>query len=124
VLRDITSQLVFSGIPDTEEALLDLPHVGPYVANATLCFGYDQRSPIVDANVARLYSRVFDLDARDDQLHEDDYLWDFAESLLPTESCRSYNLTLLDFGAEVCTAQSPDCESCPLNELCEYYGET
>lgn len=120
-LRDITSQLVFSGIPDTEDELLELPHVGPYVANATLCFGYGQRQPIVDANVARIYSRVFDIDVMEDQLHEDDYLWDFAESLLPEESYRDYNLALLDFGAEVCTSQSPECDTCPVNEMCKYY---
>lgn len=123
-LRDITSQLVFSGIPDTERELLALPHVGPYVANATLCFGYGKRRPIVDANVARIYSRAFDIDVMDEQLHEDDYLWDFAESLLPTENYRNYNIALLDFGAEVCTAQSPACESCPVNKLCEYYLES
>jgi A/G-specific adenine glycosylase len=120
-LRDTTSQLVFSGIPDTEEELLDLPHVGPYVANATLCFGYGQRRPIVDANVARIYSRVFDIDVMDDQLHEDDYLWDFAESLLPEEGYRGYNLALLDFGAAVCTSQSPSCPTCLANNMCEYY---
>ena len=120
-LRDITSQLVFSGIPDTEEELLDLPHVGPYVANATLCFGYGQRRPIVDANVARIYSRVFDIDVMADQLHEDDYLWDFAESLLPEEEYRGYNLALLDFGAAVCTSQSPSCPTCLANNMCEYY---
>lgn len=120
-LRDITSQLVFSGIPDTEGKLLDLPHVGPYVANATLCFGYGQRRPIVDTNVARIYSRIFDIEIMDEQLHEDNYLWDFAESLLPSENYRSYNLALLDLGAKVCTARSPDCESCPVNELCEHY---
>lgn len=122
-LRDITSQLVFSGIPDTEEELLDLPHVGPYVANATLCFGYGQRRPIVDANVARIYSRVFDIDLMDDQLHEDDYLWDFAESLLPEEEYRGYNLALLDFGAAVCTSKSPSCPTCLSNDICEYYQE-
>jgi DNA (cytosine-5)-methyltransferase 1 len=122
-LRDITSQLVFSGIPETEEELLALPHVGRYAANATLCFGYGQRRPIVDANVARIYSRAFDMDVRDEQLHEDDHLWDFAESLLPTERHRRYNLALLDLGAGTCTAESPACESCPVNALCEYYTE-
>lgn len=122
-LRDITSQLVFSGIPETEEKLLDLPHVGPYVANATLCFGYGKRRPIVDANVARIYSRVFGFDVMDEQLHEDNYLWDFAESLLPAEDYQSYNLALLDFGAKLCTAQSPNCTSCFANDYCVYFSE-
>jgi len=120
-LRDISSQIIFSGIPDTEGELLELPHVGPYVANATLCFGYGERRPIVDANVARIYSRVFDIDIMDEQLHEDDYLWDFAGSLLPEDGFRGYNLALLDFGAAVCTSQSPSCESCFANGMCEHH---
>jgi len=119
-LRDITSQLVFSGIPDTEEELLDLPHVGPYVANATLCFGYGQRRPIVDANVARIYSRAFDIDVKDEQPHEDDHLWDFAESMLPETEYREFNLALLDFGAAICIDQSPDCDTCLMQLYCSY----
>lgn len=122
-LRDITSQLVFSGIPNTEEELLSLPHVGPCVANATLCFGYGQRRAVVDANVARIYSRVFDINVMDEQLHEDDYLWDLAESLLPEDKYRVYNLSLLDYGASVCTSQSPGCSSCFANGICDYYLE-
>jgi DNA (cytosine-5)-methyltransferase 1 len=124
ILRDITSQLVFSGIPDTEEQLLQLPHVGPYVTNVTLCLGYGQLRPIVDTNVGRIYSRVFDIDTMDGQIHADDYLWDFAESLLPEDEYRDYNLALLDFGAAICTTDSPDCETCTVNGLCEYYGES
>ena len=119
--RKIASKLVFSGIPDAEEELLDLPHVGRYVANATLCFGFDQRKPIVDANVARIYSRVFDMEVKSEELHNDNHLWDFAESLLPEDRYRDYNLALLDHGAEVCTSQSPDCESCPVCGVCNYY---
>lgn len=123
-LRDITSQTVFSGLPETVEGLMELPHVGPYIANATVCFGQDERRPIVDSNVARVYSRAFGFDVMEDQLHNDDYLWTFAESLLPEDSYREYNLALLDFGAKVCTAQSPECKDCFANEWCTYYNST
>lgn len=119
--RKIASKLVFSGIPDSEEKLLDLPYVGRYVANAMLCFGFDQPRPIVDANVARIYSRVFDLDIKSEELHDEEHLWDFAGSLLPEDRYRDYNIALLDHGARICTSQSPACESCPVNKECDYY---
>ncbi|WP_425217381.1 hypothetical protein [Tumidithrix helvetica] len=31
-------------------------------------------------------------------------------------------MTLLDFGAIVCTARKPHCEECPLQEKCCYFA--
>nr|WP_246142026.1 hypothetical protein [Hyella patelloides] len=33
-----------------------------------------------------------------------------------------WNLTLLDFGAKVCTARNPNCDVCPLYERCCWVG--
>ncbi|WP_224333682.1 DNA cytosine methyltransferase [Haloprofundus halobius] len=118
--RKIASKLVFSGIPDSEEKLLDLPHVERYVANATLCFGFGRRRPVVDENVARLYARVFDLNVEDGHL-DDEYLWDFAGSLLPEDDFERYSMALLDHAAEICTATSPDCDRCPVSDECDCY---
>lgn len=120
-LRDITSQLAMTGLPESTNELLDLPHVGRYAANATLCFGFGERRPIVDANVARIYSRLFGFEVDMDQLHEDSYIWDFAERMLPETDYLDYNLALLDFGAKKCTSQSPACEECFTNARCAYY---
>lgn len=38
-------------LPETTAALTDLPRVGDYVANATLCFARDEPLPILDRNV-------------------------------------------------------------------------
>jgi len=61
-LIDIANEYADGGIPDDKEALLELPYVGPYAANATLCFAFDERRPIVDANVVRVFNRAFGLD--------------------------------------------------------------
>lgn len=105
-------------IPRDVDALSDLPYVGRYGANATLCFGFGERRPIVDANVVRIYGRVFDADFRG---AEDDEAWDFAADMLPDREVETYNLALVDFGAQVCTAKTPACGGCPMNEFCNYY---
>lgn len=107
------------GVPADVDELLEWPRVGPYAANATACFGHGRRRPIVDANVARIYARVFDLDADGTR---DDGMWAFAEEMLPEEDFEKYNLALLDFGALICTAQSPVCEECPMRQFCGYYA--
>lgn len=106
------------GIPESVDDLKTrLSYVGDYAANATACFGYGERRPIVDTNVVRIYNRVFGLD-HDSQ---DDAMWKLAESLLPQNRFDTYNLALLDLGAEICTSRSPNCEICPLSDECEYY---
>jgi A/G-specific adenine glycosylase len=109
-------------LPENVEELLELPRVGPYVANATLCFALDRRLPVVDRNVNRVYNRVFG-DAYPDG---DAARREFALESLPEEGsqARTYNLSLLDFGAMVCTKQAPRCSECFAREYCSYYQST
>jgi len=106
------------GMPTDEEGLSELQYVGRYGVNATLCFGYGERRPIVDANVIRVYNRYFGLDFENAQ---DDQAWEFAEGILPEEDYERYNLALLDFAAAVCTSRAPRCEQCIFNDSCSYY---
>ena len=46
-------------IPDTQEALLRIPQVGPYTAGAILCLGFGIPAAMVDSNVLRIISRLF-----------------------------------------------------------------
>lgn len=109
-------------LPTNVDELLELPRVGPYVANATLCFARNRRLPIVDRNVNRVYSRVFG----DEYPEGEAARRQFALSLLPEEGsrARTYNLALLDFGALVCTKAGPKCSKCFAPEYCSYYRTT
>lgn len=104
-------------VPQSKGELLELPFVGRYAANATLCFAYNRRRPIVDRNVVRVYERAFgvDLDYRDDES------WAFGERLLPDTDYRRYNLAVLDFAAEICTARSPSCTRCFFKQDCAFF---
>lgn len=119
-LTEIASQ--HTSLPDTEAELLELPRVGPYVANATLCFALDRPRPIVDRNVVRVYDRVFRSEFPDSEAERRV----FAEQMLPEagKKARTYNLALLDFGALICVGVDPRCEPCFASDYCEYYQET
>ena len=109
----------YDELPTDVEELLQLPRVGPYVANATLCFALNRRLPVVDRNVNRVYSRVFG----DEYPDGDADRREFALESLPKDGAiaRTYNLALLDFGAMVCKKQAPRCSECFAREYCSYY---
>jgi len=106
-----------SGVPDDAEALLELPYVGRYAANATLCFAFGEPRPIVDANVVRVYNRIFDKTFE----YRDEEAWSFAAAVLPGERARRFNLAILDFAAEVCAPKVPNCDQCFFTGACDYY---
>lgn len=119
-LRDIGETLVnhHNGqVPRDLAGLLSLPHVGRYAANAVLCFAYGQPRPIVDSNVARIFSRLF-CKPHPREIHGADELWEFAESLVPKNRPKEFNWALLDLGATVCTPRRPACNRCPLLSEC------
>lgn len=96
-------------VPATVEELMKLPGIGRYTAGAIASIAFGQRAPLVDGNVARVFSRVF---AREDR-H-----WEIAEALLPEKDCGDFNQALMELGALVCVPVSPKCDACPLRPVC------
>jgi len=108
-------------VPASLAALLALPGVGRYTANAVRCFGYGQPVALLDTNVIRVLNRVFSVKSTKPRPHTDPNLWAIAESLVPPEQSQSYNRSLLDLGATICTFRNPRCHSCPLADQCDYF---
>lgn len=103
-------------VPNDVDTLLTLPGVGNYTARAVACFAYRQRVPVVDTNVRRVVARAIHGRAeaaapsatRD---HVD------VSALLPNdESAQNFSVALMELGATVCTARTPRCGLCPLNQ--------
>jgi A/G-specific adenine glycosylase len=116
-LSEIASRM--NALPDQERELRGLPRVGPYVANATLCFALERPRPIVDRNVVRAYGRIFGSEFPD----KESARREFAVAMLPSDgkTARTYNLALLDFGALLCKSGDPRCEICFASDYCDYY---
>ncbi len=102
-------------VPDDVDILLSLPGVGSYTARAVACFAYGRRVPVVDTNVRRVVARAVHgrADAGNPSPVRD--LSD-VEALLPDdETAAVFSAGLMELGATVCTARSPDCGVCPLS---------
>lgn len=118
-LVEIGRELEDDGVPTSRGALLELPYIGQYATNATLCFAFGEVRPIVDANVVRVYNRFFDTDFE----YRDEEAWQFAARMLPETDVGTFNLALLDFAATICTPRTPACEECFLRGYCDYYRQ-
>jgi A/G-specific adenine glycosylase len=98
-------------------AVQELPGIGRYTANAITTFAFDQSVPIVEANIARVLSRLFDLQTPVDTSTGREELWSAAAQLLPRRRAGQHNSALMELGALVCGAR-PKCEICPVKIFC------
>ena len=103
--------------PRDLESIRALPGIGRYTANAIATFAFDWSVPIVEANIARVLSRVFDIQASIDTSAGREQLWSAASQLVPRRSASEYNSALMELGALVCSVR-PKCPSCPVKTFC------
>lgn len=108
-------------VPNTEQQLLELPGIGKYTARAICACAFNQPVAVLDTNVARILERFFGLQGERVK-SRCKLLWQAAELTAPRRKVGKWNLTLLDFGALVCTARNPACSSCLLAKKCSWYA--
>ena len=119
--QEIVAQ--YDGVFPTElHRVLELSGIGRYTAGAVTSIAFDARNPIVDANVARVFSRLFlvegDLKNSDNQSE----LWRRATQVV--EHCDEnfppsiVNPAMMELGALVCTPKNPRCDECPVQRFC------
>jgi len=105
-------------LPDAPDKLKSLPGIGRYTANAIAVFAFDESLPIVEANTARVLSRLFNIRAPIDSTSGRQKLWDAAAKLVPRKDARDFQNAMMDLGALVCTARNPLCRICPVKKNC------
>ena len=93
--------------PSTLTELQRLPGIGPYTGRAVLAFAFEADAAVVDTNVARTLARWHGRSLRPAEVQE------LADAALPAGRAWSWNQSLLDLGATVCTADVR-LRSCPL----------
>lgn len=108
-----------SGIFPTAEAdIRALPGIGDYTAGAVLSFAYNHPAPLVDANVSRVFARLFNDATPVDSPAGRKRQWQLAAELVHPTNPRAYNSALMELGQTICTGGEPDCLLCPLRPWC------
>lgn len=106
-------------LPEDAATLRELPGIGPYTAGAiaSLAFGLDE--PVVDGNIKRVLSRVFNVQEPIDSNAGEKRIWALAAEHLPSGKAGVYNQALMDLGASICAPSNPDCPRCPFTDDCQ-----
>ena len=103
-------------VPDTMEALLELPGVGRKTANLLLGDLYGQPGSVVcDTHCIRICGRLGLSQGKEPEKVEQQ-----LRKILPPEESSDFCHRIVLFGREVCIARSPKCAECPLSMLCTH----
>ena len=106
-------------LPADLKALQDLPGIGRYTAGAILSIAFNQPAPILDGNLRRVFTRVFNISTPIQTSGTEKELWEIAEDLLPESDPGDFNQALMELGALVCLPKKPLCARCPLADDCQ-----
>ena len=110
-----------SKFPETYEELIKLKGIGDYTASAisSICFGRAQ--PVLDGNVFRIISRVFEIKNPIDLNNSRKVFKEKANEMMPSERFGDYNQALMDFGSIICKPLNPLCSSCVISKTCSAF---
>ena len=115
--KKITTE--FDGkFPEKFELIKSLKGIGDYTASAIASFAFDQPHAVVDGNVYRVLSRVFDINLSINTLEGIAYFKELAQTLINTKNPAIHNQAIMEFGSLICTPKNPTCDLCPLIEMC------
>jgi A/G-specific adenine glycosylase len=110
------------GWPRDVAGLQSLPGVGPYTARALAGLAFGEAVGVVDTNVRRWLVRRLGLGvgatARELQAQADA----FASPAADASEASDWIHASMEFGARVCRARDPRCDSCPVARGCPSRG--
>lgn len=104
--------------PGNYKGLLKLKGVGDYTASAIASICYNEPVAVVDGNVYRVLSRIFEIDTPINSTAGIKEFKKLAQELLNKEDPATFNQAIMEFGALHCKPQNPKCDSCPFNDKC------
>ncbi len=104
--------------PNQFTEIIKLKGIGEYTASAIASFSFDLPYAVLDGNVYRVLSRVFDISTPIDSTEGKKEFQNLANELIDRENPAEYNQSIMEFGAMLCTPANPNCETCPLSSKC------
>ncbi len=105
--------------PDTYSELKKLKGVGDYTASAIASICFDEPVAVVDGNVYRVLSRIFNIHTPINTTAGNKEFKVLAEKLLDRNDPATFNQAIMEFGALHCKPQNPACHICPFNNDCK-----
>ncbi|MDJ0830091.1 MAG: endonuclease III [Desulfobacterales bacterium] len=107
-----------STVPAQLEEMVKLPGVGRKTANVVLGAAFGIPGIVVDTHVSRISQRIGLTRNQDPVKIEKDLM-----PIIPRAQWSDFSLRLIYHGRAICKARKPDCQTCPLNHLCDFFKE-
>lgn len=108
--------------PKTYLEIKELKGVGDYTAAAIASFAFDLPHAVVDGNVYRVLSRLFNLNTPINSSQGKKEFQLLADELLNKKKAALHNNAIMELGALCCKPQNPLCQTCPLQSNCLAYA--
>ena len=105
-------------VPNDMDELLTLPGVGRKTANCVFVFAFREAAIPVDTHVHRISNRWGIADTK----KPEDTEFVLMEKV-PKDLWVYLNDLMVQFGQTICRPIGPQCDICPLTDLCQYDGE-
>lgn len=107
----------FGGVVPSEfDQLITLAGVGRKTANVMLSVAFGKQAIAVDTHVFRVARRLgLSAGNTPDQVESD------LCAAFPVDRYRDVHFLFIRHGRDICHSRKPDCESCPISELCATY---
>ncbi|WP_298467658.1 A/G-specific adenine glycosylase [uncultured Erythrobacter sp.] len=109
--------VALGGFPKGEVQLRELPGLGAYTAAAISAIAFGRRAVVVDANVERVVSRLFNITEPLPKSRK--AIREATETITPGARAGDFAQAMMDLGSSICTSKSPRCLLCPIREVCE-----
>ena len=103
-------------VPDNMDDLLSLPGVGRKTANLILGDIFGQEGYVCDTHCIRITGRLGLTDGSKDPVKVEQQL----RKVIPPEESSDFCHRMVLHGRALCMARNPNCEECPLRELCDF----
>lgn len=104
-------------VPNTRAELESIPGVGRKTANVILSVAFDKPAMAVDTHVFRVSNRMGLTNNSKSPLETEKVL----VKHIPDKLLSIAHHWLILHGRYVCTARSPKCDACGINQWCKYY---
>ncbi len=120
-LRSASRMTGMRKMPETRKELEALPGIGAYTAGAILSLAYHQQEAILDGNLVRIFSRLYELEFLPTEKNCAEIYWEYAREVADSPKAYMHNEALMELGRTVCKTKSPLCETCPLHKECRAF---
>ncbi|MEJ8473485.1 A/G-specific adenine glycosylase [Roseibium algae] len=113
---EMVAQELGGRFPETEDGLRALPGIGPYTAAAISAIAFNRKAAVVDGNVERVLSRLYEITTPLPDSKPD--IRTAMEQLTPEDRPGDFAQAVMDLGATICTPKRPACVLCPWVDPC------